>query len=99
MFDSLRRGQQPGIDRRRTLVFIHDLGAFVGDADDRVTGLACGFLSIMANTCFETIDVALGFGVVLLESGLEHIAVSSLRQLRKRLQNFLLGEIDTLRVS
>ncbi len=44
VLDGLRRGEKTGIQRGRAFVFLHDLGAFVGDADNGVAFLGLRLL-------------------------------------------------------
>ena len=50
MFHRLRRCEKSGVEGRGAFVFLHDLRAFLGDADDCIACLACGFLSMAAKT-------------------------------------------------
>ena len=58
MLDRLRRRQQAGIERRRVLVFLHDLLAFLDDAEDGVAGLALGRLTKRLESLLEASEVA-----------------------------------------
>jgi hypothetical protein len=67
MLDRLHRRQQAGIERRRALVFLHDLGALIGDADNGVAGLGLRPFVYHAENLFKPRDMAFRLAVVLFE--------------------------------
>ena len=96
MLDRLRARQQAGVEGRRALVFLHDLLAFVDDADDGIAGLALRLLADQAEHLFEPLHLAFGLRVMLLERRPELVRLRRLRHLGQGGENFLLGEIDVL---
>jgi hypothetical protein len=50
VLDRLRRGQKPGVESGRAPIFVHDVPSSVMPTIAAQV-FACGFLSIMANTC------------------------------------------------
>jgi hypothetical protein len=67
MLDRLSGRQQTGIERWRTLVFLHDLGALIGNADNGVAGLGLRLFVDRAEDLFKSRDMALRLASVLLE--------------------------------
>jgi hypothetical protein len=67
VLDGLCGGEQPGVERRLSLVFVHDLGAFVENILDRIALLAASRLSEKFEDLLEAFDLTFGFVVMLFE--------------------------------
>src|SRR6478609_237699 len=94
VLDRLRGCEQAGVERRRVLELLHDLGAFVGDAVDRFARLAAGRLAQHLEDLVQTFDLALGLAQMLVESRRELLRVGGLGHLGQGLDDLVLGEID-----
>ena len=68
MLDRLRRSEQAGVERGRAFIFLHDLCAFVSNADDCIAGLVLRLLVDGHEDLFEPRHVTLGLGFVFGES-------------------------------
>jgi hypothetical protein len=67
----LSRRKQPGIERGGTFVFLHDLRAFIGNANDRGTGFSLRLLVDDGEYLFESLNLAFGLAAMLFEGRLQ----------------------------
>ena len=93
MLDCLRCRQQTGIERGRALVFLHDLGALIGDADNGVAGLGLRLFVYRAENLFKPRDMAFRLAAVLFEGPFQIRRLRGFRHLRQRRKDLLFGKI------
>src|SRR5260370_34767972 len=67
VFDGLRRCKHAGVKRLAALVLLHDLLALLEDALDRIAGLAARRHVEHLENLLETLDMAFGLAMMLLE--------------------------------
>ena len=79
-----------------SLVLFDDLGALLGDADDRITCFALGLLFQELKHFLQALDMAFGLTVVFVERRSKVLAPSDLGHLRQRCENLLFSKVDVL---
>jgi hypothetical protein len=72
-------GEQPGVECRRTLVFLHDLRAFISDADNRGAGFCLRLLLNDGEHLFQTLNLAFGLTAMLFEGSPQFLILGSFR--------------------
>jgi hypothetical protein len=82
MLYSLGRSKQTGIKRWRSLIFLNNPRALVGNAHNRVARLALRLLFDSGDHLFETFDMPFRLATMLFKSSLELLAVGRLRNFR-----------------
>jgi hypothetical protein len=65
VLDRLSGGQQAGVQRVRPSEILHDLLAFVDNADDGFAGLAAGRLADKLEYLVEALDLTFGFAAMV----------------------------------
>ena len=73
MLDSLRSGQQAGIEGGRAFVFLHHLLPFRDDAHNGIAGFAAGRLIDFGEDFFKPLDMAFSLAFMLLECGAKFV--------------------------
>jgi hypothetical protein len=94
VLDGLGCREQASVESKRAFGFVHNLRAFIRNADDCITGFALRPLFDFLEDLFKAIDVALRLGVVFRKLLFQVGRLRGLLHLGECCEDFLFGEID-----
>jgi hypothetical protein len=94
VFDGLSRRNQATVEGRAVLKLFNDLFTLCDNALDSFASLAAGCLSEQFEYLLKQFDLTLGLVTVLQEARLAFFRLRGAGQLRKGLQDLLLGKIN-----
>ena len=97
MFYRLCCREQAGIKGRRAFVFLHDLGAFIGNSDDRVTFFCLGLFVDEGEDFFKPRYVLFGLAAVFFECFFQLWRLGRFCHFREGSENLLFREIDVFK--
>src|SRR5690242_6367185 len=96
MLDRLGGRDETRVESRLALVLLHDLLAFLDDAEDCVAGLSLRLRVDLVEYLLEAFDVLLGLIFVFCEGGAQLLRLGRLGHLGQSSEDLLLGEVDVL---